>query len=451
MPKTQISCPRCRTPMTAEIQQLFDMNTDPQAKQKILSGAANVIQCPSCGYQGMYPTPVVYHDPEKEFLFTFFPPELGVSINEQEKMIGPLINRVVNDLPMEKRKAYLFQAQSMLTFQTMIERILEGDGVTKAMLDDQQKKIQLIQRLLSTPSEDSRKEIIQQEESLIDETFFGLMNRLVEATIAQGDKQSAQQLALFQQELLQETKVGREIQEKMKSSQKAMEDLQEAAKSGLTREILLDLLIDAPDEIYKNTLIGMVRGGLDYEFFQILSQRVENASDDNQKAHLLELREFLLDITRKIDEEMQQEKKNARDVLEKILAEPTVESGLEKYGDQLNDFFIEAVKEGLAEARKAADLNRISKLGKLDAIIEEANKPPAEIQFVEELLKAPDADAVKKLLDQKPEVLTDEFVQLLANLINQTEQQGNQQPLVDKLHEIQKVATKAIMAKNLRG
>jgi len=451
MPKTQISCPRCRTPMTAEIQQLFDMNTDPQAKQKLLNGSANVIECQACGYQGLYPTPIVYHDPEKEMLLTFFPPELGMSVNDQEKMVGPLINRAVNDLPMEKRKAYLFQAQSMLTYQTMIEKILEGDGITKDMLDDQQKKIQLIQRLLSTSNEESRKEIIQQEEELIDETFFGLLNSLVEATVAQGDQQSAQQLALFQQELLQETKVGREIQEKMKSSQKAVEDLQEAAKTGLTRDILLDLFIAAPDELYMNTLVSMVRGGLDYEFFQILSQRIDSTEDEEQKTKLTGLRDFLLEITKQIEEQIKEDRKNARAVLEKILAEPSVEAGLEKYGNELNDFFIEAVQESLQEARKAADLDRISKLGKLNTIIEEANKPPAEIQFVQELLKAPDANSIKELLNQKPEVLTDEFIQLLSGLINQTEQQGNQKPLVDKLKEIQKVVTKAIMAKNLKG
>ena len=139
MPKTQISCPRCRTPLTPDIQQLFDRNTDPEAKQKLLSGSANMIQCQTCGFQGLYPTPIVYHDPEKEMLLTYFPPELGLAINDQEKMIGPLINRVVNDLPMERRKAYLFQAQNMLTYQTLMEKILEADGVTKEMLDAQQK------------------------------------------------------------------------------------------------------------------------------------------------------------------------------------------------------------------------------------------------------------------------------------------------------------------------
>lgn len=451
MPKTQISCPRCRTPMTAEIQQLFDLNTEPEAKQKLLSGAANMIQCQACGYQGLYPTPIVYHDPEKEMLLTYFPSELGVSINEQEKMVGPLIKRVVNDLPMEKRKAYLFQAQSMLTYQTMMEKILEADGVTKEMLDEQQKKLQLIQRLLSTATVESRKEIIKQEEALIDEAFFGLLNRLVEATVAQGDKQSAQQLALFQQELLQETKVGQEIQEKMKSSQKAMEDLQEAAKAGLTREKLLDLFIEAPDEIYINTLIGMVRSGLDYEFFQILSQKIETTSESEQKTKLSSLRDFLVEVTRQIDAQIQEEKQHASETLNKMLAEVNIEVGLEKYGNELNDFFVDAVKEALQEARKDADLEKISKLGQLNSMIEEASKPPAEIQFVETLLQAPDAEAIKTLLSEKPEVINDEFIQLLANLINQTEQQGNQQALVGKLKEIQKVVTKALMVKNLKG
>ncbi len=451
MPKTQISCPRCHTPMTADIQQLFDMNTDPEAKQKLLSGSANMIQCPACGYQGLYPTPIVYHDPEKEMLLTYFPPELGMTLNDQEKMVGPLINKVVNDLPMEKRKAYLFQAQSMLTYQTLIEKILEADGITKDMLDEQQKKLQLIQRLLSTASADSRKEIIKQEEALIDEAFFGLLNRLVEATIAQGDKQSAQQLTLFQQELLQETKVGLEIQEKMKSSQKAMEDLQEAAKEGLTREKLLELFIKAPDEIYTNTLIGMVRSGMDYEFFQILSQKIDAETDPEQKENLSALRESLLDLTAQVDAQIQEEKKRARETLNKILAETNIEVGLQKYGNELNDFFVEAVKEGLQEARQASDLEKIAKLGELDRMIEEANKPPAEIEFVETLLKAPDSETVKTLLDEKPDVINDEFIQLIASLINQTEQSGNQQAMVAKLKDIQKIATKALMVKNLKS
>lgn len=82
MPKTRINCPNCRQPVTADIEQLFDLNTDPGAKQRFLSGAFNLIQCPNCGYQGSVATPIVYHDPDKELLLTFVPGEIGLPRDE---------------------------------------------------------------------------------------------------------------------------------------------------------------------------------------------------------------------------------------------------------------------------------------------------------------------------------------------------------------------------------
>ena len=80
MPQTRTTCPRCRQPVLAEINQLFDVNTDPEAKQRLLSGQYNLIHCPSCGYEGNLSTPIVYHDPNKELLLTFFPSELGLPV-----------------------------------------------------------------------------------------------------------------------------------------------------------------------------------------------------------------------------------------------------------------------------------------------------------------------------------------------------------------------------------
>ncbi|OJX47309.1 MAG: hypothetical protein BGO78_17745 [Chloroflexi bacterium 44-23] len=451
MPKTQVSCPRCRAPIAAEIQQLFDLNTDPQAKQKLLSGSANMIQCPACGYQGIYPTPIVYHDPDKELLLTYFPPELAVALNQQEKMIGPLINQVVNNLAPEKRKAYLFQAKSMLTYQTLLETILQADGITKEMLEEQQKKMSLIQRLVSTPTAESRKEIMVQEEELIDETFFALLNRLVEASLSQGDKQSAQQLAVFQQELLTETKVGQKIQAQMKESQQAMTDLQNLAKDGLTREKLLELLVNSPSEIYTTTLIGMVRSGLDYEFFTMLSTKIDQSQDEAEKAKLSTLRDFLLDAVKQIDEQIQLEMKNAREMVEKIVAAPSIEAGLQQYGNQVNEFFVEAVQNALEEARKESDLDKITKLNQLNQMIEAANTPPEAIQFIEELLRTENDDQVKEKLNTNIGKVDDEFLQLLTGVISQSEEQGQQPQLVEKLKQIQKIALRAVMAKNLKG
>ena len=96
MPQTQISCPRCRQPITANVEQLFDVTYEPASKQRLLSGQSNRAQCPHCGYDGRLATPIVYHDNEKELLLTFFPPELGMPLNEQEKLMGPLIKQVVD-------------------------------------------------------------------------------------------------------------------------------------------------------------------------------------------------------------------------------------------------------------------------------------------------------------------------------------------------------------------
>ena len=138
MPRIQTTCPRCKQPIIAEVQMLFDMTTDPTAKQKLLSRSTNTARCQACGYEGLISSPIVYHDPEKELLLTYFPPELGLPINEQEKQIGPLINQVVNALAPEKRKGYLFQPNTMFTYQTLIDLVLEADGITKEMIEAQQ-------------------------------------------------------------------------------------------------------------------------------------------------------------------------------------------------------------------------------------------------------------------------------------------------------------------------
>ena len=168
MPKSQVKCPRCKQPVIVDIEQIFDITTDPQAKQRLLGGSANYVNCQSCGYSGMLATPVLYHDNEKELLLSFFPPELNTPLNEQEKIIGPMINQIVNNLPPEKRKAYLFSPKSFLTFQSMIEIILGEDGITPEMIKAQQDKANIIEKLLSASSEDLLKSMIKDESSLFD-------------------------------------------------------------------------------------------------------------------------------------------------------------------------------------------------------------------------------------------------------------------------------------------
>ena len=263
MPKIQTLCPRCKQPIVADVQLLFDMSTDPTAKQKLLSQGTNSARCQACGYEGMISSPIVYHDPEKELLLTYFPPELGLPIDEQEKQIGPLINQVVNALPPEKRKGYLFQPNTMFTFQTLIDRVLEADGITKEMIEAQQKRLGLIQRLLSMANPEDRITVIHQESDLIDGETFTLLSTLIQSSAMQGDEEGAKVLGQIQSDLLHETEFGRKLLADSQETQSALKELENANKEGLTREKLLDILSSVKSDTSLTTLVGLTRSGLD--------------------------------------------------------------------------------------------------------------------------------------------------------------------------------------------
>src|SRR5512134_2254074 len=242
MPKTRINCPNCRQPITADVNQLFDVGTEPRAKQLILSGAFNLALCPNCGYQGNLATPLVYHDPEKELLLTFFPPELGLPINEQERVIGPLIKQIMDRLPAEKRKGYLLNPVPNLTYESMMQLILSKDGITPEMLKEQQDRVSVIERLLQASTSDVRSEIIKQNINLFDEQFFALFSRLAQSAAQSGQEPVARAMVDLQKQLLEETEFGRGLKESVGELEAASKELQ-ALGQGLTREKLLELVI----------------------------------------------------------------------------------------------------------------------------------------------------------------------------------------------------------------
>ena len=450
MAKIQTTCPRCRQPILVEVQQLFDMNTDPTAKQKLLSGTTNVAHCPNCGYEGMIGSPIVYHDPAKELLLTFFPPEMGVPLNEQERQIGPLLKQVVDALPNEKRKGYLFQPQTMLTFQTMIDRILEADGITREMVEAQQKRVGLIQKLLTTPAAEDRIALIKEQESLIDGNFFAILSTLIESTIAQGDEKGTQALAAMQKELLENTSVGRELLAQNQETREAIQTLQEASKNGLTREKLLDIIMDAKSESTLATLVTLARSGLDYQFFQILSERIDNTSGE-EKQSLVNLRDRLLSLTREIDEELQKRLQAGSELLEEILKSDKIEETVQQRLPELDDYFTQAIQVEFEKAHKAGDLARIGKIQKVISTLEKASAPPPEVDLIQKLIDCKDESSRTKLLEENSNLVNDEFLNAFNSIIVEGESRNQAPELLNALREAYKSALRFSMMKNLKS
>jgi hypothetical protein len=453
MPQTTINCPRCKQPIQANVEQLFDVTSDPGAKQRLLSGVSNFAHCPFCGYEGQLATPIVYHDADKQLLLTYFPAEIGMPVNEQEKLIGPMITQVTNKLPPEKRKAYLLSPQAHLSFQSLVERILAADGVAPEMLKAQQDRVSLIERLLKASGDDVRKEILGQEPSLADEQFFALFSRLLQSAAASGDEQVAKEMARLQNLLLEETEYGRKIQASYGEMEAAAKSLQEAGKE-LTREKLLDIIIEAPNDERLSALVSLARPGLDYVFFQTLTEKIDKAQGE-EKQKLEALREKLLDLVNMVDKQIEERYKQAQQFVDEILAQDDIAQATRDSLDAVNQDVVDVINTMLREASDKKDSARLEKLQQMVQILQESSVPPPEVAFIEKLLDAPDEAAIEKMLQENEAMVNDNFMEALSGLSAQMDAQAEQlgeenKAIAEKLGQVFRTALKYTMKRNIK-
>ncbi len=450
MPPTQISCPRCRQPIAANIEQLFDVTHEPASKQRLLGGQSNFARCPHCGYEGRVATPVIYHDNEKELLLTFFPHELGLPLNEQEKMIGPLIKQVMDRLPAEKRKGYLLNPQANFTYESMIETILNKDGISSEMIKAQQERVVLIEKLLQMTSPDARLELIKLNEKTIDEQFFGLFARIAQNAMQSGQEPIARALMEVQKQLLEETAFGRQLKESVGEMEAATKVLQEAGR-GLTREKLLDFVLEAQSDARIRAYVSLARGGMDYVFFQTLTEKIDKAAGE-EKTRLESIREKTLAFVAEVDKQMEARFKQVQDFIESLLEQEDVEKATRENIEGFSQDSVEVVNQLLKQASDKNDYARMGKLQKMVQVLQEASAPPPEIALVEQLLQAPDDAAVEQMLKENDDMVNQQFLDALSGLVTQMESQGDNpeaKTMGVKLGEIYKAALKYSMKKNM--
>jgi hypothetical protein len=449
MPRTQINCPQCRQPIAADVQQVFNLSEDPSAKSRLLSGQVNVAQCPHCGFNGALSTPVVYHDASKELLLTFIPPEMNLPRDEQERVIGGLINKVVDSLPAEDRKGYLFNPQAALTYQGMIERILQEDGITKEQIDEQQRRMNLIQRLAAITDEDALATVAKEEDEHIDQEFFGMLSQLIQMAAAQGDEQGATVLASLQQRLLPITTAGQELQARSQEVEVVMNKLREAGKE-LTRESLLEMVIEAESDLQVEAFANYARPVMDYQFFLLLSEKIDAAEGEEQE-NLTALREKLQSVTESIDKLLQERIEMARKNVDILLG---VEENLPQVVVQnlpaIDDYFMQALMIEMEEANQKNDTERLEKLKELMDIVQDvlqaASLGPDGV-LLEALLEVETPEERKEVMEENADKITPEFIESVTGLMMQLENSEDSQSneMKDKVRTVYREALRFSM------
>ena len=421
MPKIQTSCPNCQQPIVAEIQQVIDGGRNPQQKELILSGGLNLAQCQACGFQGQLPVPMVYHDAEKEILFTFSPPDIGKTMEEKEGALAPLLKKIIDKLEPEKRKGYLFQPKDMLTMNSLIKSILLEDGVTEEMIESQQEKVNLLDSLFAQEGKELT-ETIKNNNDRIDREFFALFAEIAQRIISSQDEKAIEKIQAIQEILMIETDVGKEIMAETQEIQAASKSLEDLGKN-LTRSSLLELVINAPTNERVRALTSLVRPAMDYEFFQMFTERIEKSAEEI-RSNLVEKRNLMLKLTQEIDQQMYERTNAAKEIINSIIEEESPEEALIKIIDQIDQLFVQTLSAELELAIKEKQTERKDKLGNLLQKIQELTTPP-ELKIIDQLLSAADKGELENLLEEMKEQISPQFVDYMTSIISNFEEQIN--------------------------
>ncbi len=429
----QITCPSCGGKYVAQVQSIVDVGKEPQLKSFLLRGGLNTVTCPSCGALGRVSAPLLYHDPQKELLLVFIPPELNLPMADRERLTGSLVNALMSTLPTEERKGYFLNPRTVLTMQSLTDEILRADGITKDMLDKQRARSRLLQSLfMALDDEDQLKSLIEQNKQDIDYPFFLTLAAAAEGSAAAGQKQVAEKLLKLRDVLLAHVSIA----------------LPEPLAPETPPAKIVERLLAAEDEESRWALVMYNRHLLDYAFFQELTNHIEKAPPEEAES-LRSLRAELLEITEQLDKEAQAAQEAKVRLLQDALSSSEPVQALRQRKEELDVLFMAILGAALHNAQERGESEQVQRLQAIsEAALEilREDLPPA-LRFVNELLAAQDPQETQQLLQERRAELDAELLELLGTLAADLEKQQRPQT-AQRLREIRTQAEAVLQQSN---
>lgn len=398
-----LNCPSCGRPINAVVETVIDAGQDPQAKARLLSGQTNNVRCPNCGNMVTVAAPLLYHDASKELLIAFVPMELNLTKDQQEKTIGDLMREL--KLSQQAMKAYVFQPRRALTMQGLIEQILQADGVTPEMMDEQKARVRLIETLMQTLPE-QLESVVKQNDAQIDAQFFQTMTLMAQRVLADGRSDVAEALMQMQQIIAELSTFGQQLIERSRVQEEVIAEvaaeLEQFGEDASRDDFLGMALRYANDEQRLQALVGLARPAFDYTFFQDLSAKVGEAPAEARPG-LEALRDKLLELTAIIDQQTQAALREAAGLLQDLLGAPNLDQAIAANIGLLDDTFMAVLSANIQESERRGDLNASARLKLIYERVMETlrdNMQP-ELRFINDLLSAETDEEASALLAEQ--------------------------------------------------
>ena len=434
--RTQITCPACQTPYAAEVHQIVDVGQNPELKEALIAGYLNVAQCPACGAVTQISGPLLYHDPDHELFMVHVPVEMGLPLQEQEQLIGQMVQRAMDNLPPAERRGYMFQPETNFSMQTFMERVFATEGITPEMIARQRDQSELLQKMVDA-DKDTQIQLVNDNQEMIDETFFAMLRAMREAADGSSDEAVSLKLTNLQARLMRGTEVGRRLEKQQRALHEFSQDVRKV--DGLTPELLLKhVLANRGDDSIIAALIVAGQPAFNYQFFLLLSERIEKRQKSGIDAtELLTLRETMLNIQNEMEERSKEELEKAQQTLQSILvAEDKVAAVRSKFA-QVDNTVLYLLAASIQQSEEQGDVERTIVLQEVQTIIanQMEQQAPPEIRLVNKLVRSDSFEEQQQILDEGSDLIRPELVQVMNMLVEDADSRG-QDELKDKLQTV---------------
>lgn len=386
--------------------QVLDVGKDPALKNALLQGRIQNLSAP-----------FMYHDPAKQFCFVLMPMEMNIGQVEQQRVIGQMTQSVMRDLPENAPRGYFLQPKLFFTLQSMLEAILEGDGVTPEMLKAQQAKVDVLRELLRTTDDAARRKHARDNDARIDGPFFELLAATMDSNAAAGRQNVIEQLNALQGMLIEETTYGKLVGKRMA--------LLEAFQTAPTRETLLEQLTLADDGESREMLITMGRQLLDYTFFQSLTARLDATTEPAEKEKLITLRKEVQEVRDKVDAANRAYMQEKTALIETIASSKDPVETARQNADMIDDAFLQVLQMSAQQAKQRGDENTVKALTMINQIAAQimAERQPPEVQIISALMQAQYPGETKSILEEVKAMVDDRLIQVMIQYADQLSQQ----------------------------
>lgn len=426
----QLNCPNCRAPIRAQIFSLVDVGRQPELKNYLLAGQLNLAVCPNCGTPAMIAAPLIYHDPAKQLFLVHFPQQLNARPEDQERFIGDATSLIMRGLPADAAKGYLLAPRRFLTLNSLVDTILEGDGISREVIEAQRKRVDLISRMAEAfeQGDEQLSAAVAQNKAALDYEFFATLTAFAEASAQGGRAELAQILIDLRQRLIELT-----------GFDATSLDEPDAEIEDVDFDEVIERLVDAPEHQLEQ-VIAEVRPALDYSFFEEWTSRIDEAEQSGDTAaaeRLTARRSLILATVERMDKQAQEMFEAGANVLQEILSAADPAEALRANRDKIDEAFLLVLQANMAAADRAGNAAAVGRLEQIEQlameIIQESLSP--EDRFINQLLQAEKPQDATKLLRQNPAQITTAFVKRLNELADEMDGDGRT-PLADRLRQL---------------